>query len=107
MNRKNATNLLINAGFKMESAKWGSMAPEPYSAGKNHFKPYFRDVFIGECVDGFYVTSNIVGDYREYRCHKTYPNTNVANIHGHGKTETDAVENFLVNFNSKNYNVRA
>ena len=90
--REQSNNLLREVGFDIiestitGTSLWGNIKPEPYSVGKNHFKPYFRDVYVGECNGGYYVSSHIVGDYREYRCRRTYPNTNIANIYAWGTT---------------------
>ena len=95
---------LKNLGFKMRNKNFGTITPEPYDVGKNHFKPTFRSVFVGSAKDGWYVTSNISGEMRLYRHHYTYE-TEIANIFGLGKTRMEAIENFVSNFTNKTYNV--
>jgi hypothetical protein len=98
---------LTRLGFKMvrSPGTWGSKPPEPYSVGKNHFSPYFRDVFIGETRTGFYVSSNIVGKMRRYRCRR-WDGAKVGNIFGGGITLDAAIKEFIENFVSKTYNIR-
>lgn len=74
--------------------------------GKNHFIPNgYRGVFLGEAVDGFYVTSHIRGTYRGYRCRNETPDHDTANIFGHGKTQKEALENFIQNYNKNSFNI--
>lgn len=111
-----AIQLLEQAGFKMESFDgsrkilFGTIAPEPYDVGKNHFEPRIRTVFVSSQmkVQGrepfFYVTSNIVGRWRGYRCKTWNENAEVGNIFGSGPTREEAIRRFIVNFKAKTYN---
>jgi len=106
---KNAIALLTAAGFHFNpehGGAFGTIAPEPFNVGKDHFFPHFRGVYIGKSVGGFYVTSHIVGDFRRYRqrVYNTQHNASLANIFGGGKTALEAVKIFLANFKSKTYN---
>lgn len=101
-------DMLANAGFTMTQDNFGTIAPEPYNVGKDHFALKFRDVFIGETFNHeFYVTSHIHGTMRLYRCRNSYETT-IANIFGMGKTAKEAVKDFINHFTAtpKVYNIR-
>jgi hypothetical protein len=106
-----ARNLLVEAGFSDSMVQsdspsiWGTIAPEPHSVGKNHFKALLREVYVAEAVGGWYVTSNIIGWMRFYRCRTVDYHHRILNIFGHGKTPVEAVQMFLTNFKAKRYNV--
>ena len=109
-----ANKLLIEAGFDCNTQPdspsiWGTVRFESFNhekhIGKHHFTPDHRDVFVGEAVGGWYVTSNIIGKFRGYRCRTVDHHHKILNIFGHGKTPVEAVQMFLTNFKSKRYNV--
>jgi len=100
------TNELKKLGFNMTDKNFGTIKPEFYDVGKNHFKPTFRSVYVAICdwQGGFvYITSGIVGTYRGYRCRNSYE-TELGNIFASGKTLTEAVKKFKYNFINKIYN---
>jgi hypothetical protein len=106
MNIRQAKAALKKLGFKfLPKHKWGSMEAEPYDVGKDHFKPRYRDVYIGECVNGYYITSHIKGMMRRYRCRREF-DTDVGNIFGGGETLEVAITQFVHNFKNKIYNRR-
>ncbi len=88
---------------------FGTTAPEPYSTGKDEFKPSFRTIYVssevypGTSKSFFYITSHIHGRMRRYRTRRWY-DTNVANIFASGKTLKEAVRKFERNFKNKIYN---
>jgi len=88
---------------------YGTTSPEPYSTGKNSFKPSFRSIYVssemypGTSKSFFYVTSDIHGKMRLYR-HRDWNDANVANIFAHGKTLKAAIASFERKFKSKTYN---
>ena len=97
-------------GFKMlvvaNDRSFGTIKPETYNTGKNHFKPSFRSVYIADCdwQGGFvYITSNIYGIMKLYRC-KTEFETEIGNIFTSGKTRSEAIKKFVYNFTNKIYN---
>ena len=100
--------MLQKAGFEMTSNVYGTITPEPYNVGKDHFTPNQRNVFIGETFNHhFYVTSHIYGAMRGYRCRNTEHGVKIGNIFGMGKTAIEATKDFIKNFQAKNYNIRA
>jgi len=103
MTTKQAIARLTKLGFSMTRGKWGSQSPELYSVKPHHFKPMFRDVFIGTVGNGFYITSHIKGSMRRYRC-RTWFETTVGNIFGSGSTLELAMMEFESNFRNKVYN---
>jgi len=44
----------------------------------------------------WYITSNIVGDFRGYKCRTVYHNHQVGNVFGSGTTLEDAVKKFVI-----------
>lgn len=84
--------------------RWGYQSSEPYNTGKDEFRAKFRDVFIAKTKTGFYVTSHIKGTMRRYRS-RTWHETDIANIFGHGTTLQMAIDQFITNFVSLNYNI--
>jgi hypothetical protein len=104
MNIRQAKAVLKKLGFKfLPRTNWASMEAEPYDVGKDHFKPRYRDVYVGDCCNGFYVTSHIKGRMRGYRCRREY-DTDVGNIFAGGKTLEIAITQFIHNFQNKIYN---
>lgn len=85
--------------------RWGFQTPEPYGTGKNEFHPSIRDVFFAGAKGGFYVTSHIKGKMRRFRC-QTWNDVDIANIFGGGTTLQKAIDQFVSNFNTQNYNTR-
>lgn len=116
MTRKQAQKRLEKLGFvfpkdcdpKLNGSRclYGTKEAESYDTGRNHFKPYFRCVFVAirHSTPSVYVTSNIVGDYRGYRCRTWCGQHSLANIFGHGATLADAIGNFVKNYESNTYN---
>ena len=110
---RQVNNQLKQLGFKMSSWDFGTIKPEAYDVGKDHFKPRYRSVFIGK-IDwgkkknhGYYITSNIVGLFRHYRQHKINEHsTELGNIFAFGTTLTKALDKFTYNFKHKIYNRR-
>lgn len=103
--------LLKSLGFIFSATgdnNFATIAAEPVDLRPDHFKPRFRDVFLGNTQTGFYVTSHITGEFRKYRARKynTNPDYSTHNIFGHGKTEDEAVAMFVENFKNKKYNIR-
>jgi hypothetical protein len=110
MTEKQAIAKLTKLGFKFEQTdvpQFGTTAPEPYSVGKDHFKPRNRTVYFAKCKSGYYITSHLIGDFRYYRARTTYDNFSVANIFGGGKTLAAAIREFSANFTAKKYNIAA
>lgn len=93
-------------GDPLMTGIYGSIAPEPYDVGRDHFTPSRRTVFVGKAKGGYYVTSHIHGMMRPYRCRRVGEAT-VGNVFGKGKTKREAVMDFLRNFTAtpKVYNV--
>ena len=91
---------------------YGTTRPEPYSTGKDHFKPAFRSIYVsseanpGTSKSFFYITSHIHGKMRLYR-HRDWFSTDIANIFAGGKTLKSAVAKFERAFRSKTYNRRS
>ena len=111
MTLKNARKQIEQLGFTFPKEnkcmdgtyRWGQKPPERHSTGKNHFRPWFRDVFIAKAKGGWYVTSHIKGQMRQYRC-RYWNDASILNIFGHGSTLQIAVDSFVTNFNSGTYN---
>ncbi len=88
---------------------YGTTSPEPYSTGKDEFKPSFRSIFVsreaypGTSKSFFYITSHIHGRMRRYRTRNWY-STEVANIFASGKTLKEAARKFAHNLKNKIYN---
>ncbi len=101
--------ILQNLGLNINNNHFGNIKPDFYNVSKNHFKPYFRHVFIADCDwnGGFvYITSNINninGLYRGYRCRNSY-DIEIGNIFALGKTLDEAKMKFEYNFKNKIYN---
>ena len=87
-----------------ELSVFGTQPAEEYNTGKDHFVPKYRSVFFGTAKDGYYITSNIHGKMRNYRCRTEY-DTEIGNIFGHGKTIDEALRSFSHNFINKIYNI--
>jgi hypothetical protein len=91
--------------------KWGKKEAEPYSNDlikNNHWQPRYRDVFIAfdYPIGGPYITSSIWGKFRRKRA-RLYNahDCEIANIFASGKDLPEAVKNFVIAFNNKDYNV--
>lgn len=90
--------------FEQNGTRWGEMSAEEFGAGEVYIASEpFRDVFIGECKDGWYITSHINFRAQRYHCHETHQAT-ILNIFGSGETLEDAMAEFEYNFANKNYN---
>ena len=97
--------LLIQAGFIVDTENFGTIAPEKFDIGKDHFKPTFRDVFIGKTIDGHtYVTSHLYGRFRKYRSRYEH-DSNILNIFASHVLEVEAVREFIRKFKKLEYNV--
>ena len=109
MNMEQASQTLASLGFNMgvnnTPSNFGTKTAEPFwPVDAASFKPIFRHVFIGTCVNGFYVTSHIKGYVRrKYERCQPYEAT-YKNIFGGGSTLQIAIDNFVKNFKSKTYN---
>jgi hypothetical protein len=120
MTLRQARAALGKLGFKFDSSlkfmdgslRFGMIAPEPVTFWPDTFTPNSRHLVIssknknvdpatGNC---FSVSSSISGNYRKFR-HKYAYRTDVKNIFGMGKTLREAVEDFRIKFNTKEYNV--
>ena len=90
--------------FEQGGIRWGAMAAEDFDPGRCHvLSEPFRDVFIGECKGGWYITSHI--NFSAQRCHSQDKHTaTILNIFGSGKTLEHALEEFEHNFENKTYN---
>ena len=72
----------------------GTLAPEPFSARPHHYNPKFRMVSVmpysphGGYV---YVTSDLIGTFRGYRCRRTEKDMHMANVSAYAKTVDEAV----------------
>lgn len=108
-------DLLQQVGFKMTHDKefgssFGTIKPETYNVGKNHFKPDYRFVYVSSAMypntskNFYYVTSNIVGQYREYR-HQEWFENELGNIFASGKTRNQAILEFVNKFKTLSYNL--
>ena len=106
MNIPQAIARLKKLGFDMSHETWGTIEAEPYDVGKNHFTPRWRDVFLGKCLNGYYVTSHIKGMMRHYRCRQAYE-VDIGNIFGGGATLKEAFDKWEANFRNKVYNTQA
>jgi hypothetical protein len=100
-----AKNKLQSLGFEFpfDDCNFGTTKAENYDFGRDHFEPRNRQVFIGKCRGGWYVTSHIKGMMCRYRCRTIYE-TNIANIFGGGQTLAIAVKDFSRCFTAKLYN---
>lgn len=111
MDMDQASNKLASIGFKMgiddTPINFGTQPSEVFfPVGAKDFIPKFRDVFIGTCVNGFYVTSHIKG-YVRMKWERCQPyEANYKNIFGGGSTLKQAIETFVRNFQTKTYNER-
>lgn len=110
MNMKQASRELANLGFKMDvdntPINFGTMPAEPFfPIGAATFKPTFRDVFIGKCHKGYYVTSDIKGIVRMKWQRGFAGNASYMNIFGGGSTLKEAIDTFVNNFKTKTYNI--
>jgi hypothetical protein len=105
---KYAMNQPINAGVYI--GIFATRAAEPVNLRPHHFTPAFRDVYVGECVGGYYATSHITGELRLFRQHRknTDKAAKVYSVFGYGKTELEAVRAFVDNLTASpiRYNVR-
>lgn len=109
MNMKQASQELAKLGFNMgvnnTSINYGVIASEPFfPVGAKEFTPINRHVFIGSCVNGFYVTSHIKG-YVRMKYHRHTDEATYKNIFGGGSTLQEAIATFVSNFKSKTYNI--
>jgi len=111
MNMRIASARLAKLGFNMgcdnTPINFGTMTAEPFTPARAaQWKPIFRHVFIGSCVNGFYVTSHIKGYLRcKYERRQPYE-AEFKNIFGGGNTLQEAIDTFVTNFKSKAYNER-
>lgn len=105
MNIKQAANRLSSKlGFTMID-KWGKKTPEVFVTPYHILSTPFRDVFIGKCKGGWYITSHIIFTARRKysRSHNTFQHcTN--NIFGSSRTLKEAIESFEQNFKTLTYN---
>lgn len=82
---------------------------EYYDVGKNHFTPIYRSIFVSsEMYKGtnnsfFYITSDIIGIYRGYKCRNSYEMA-IGNIFSSDKTLQGAISKFEYNLKNKIYN---
>ena len=78
----------------------------------HHFTPafgYYRGVFIAAPLEGsenqfWYVTSNIRGNFRGYRCRTITHDYDTSNIFASGKTCLEAVTKWVHNYTNRIYN---
>ncbi len=91
--------------FERSGTCWGEMTAEEFDPGKCYvLSEPFRDVFIGECKDGWYVTSHIHFTAQRYHYNVVTHRATILNIFGGGKTLEHALEEFEHNFVNKTYN---
>ena len=72
-----------------------------------HFTPSYgyRSCFIGEVHNGhYYVTSNIRGKYRGYRCRRVQDYFDAGNMFASSDTLIEAVQNFVRVYLAREYN---
>ena len=93
----------------------GMLPAEPYDTGRDHFVPKFRQVHVsgamrhGRNADGsrhpvfWYVTSDIYGTMRSYRCRHTYE-AKVGNIFASASTKREAVLKWIERYRRLEYN---
>jgi hypothetical protein len=100
----------VNLKYDKEFGSYfGTTIAEPYDVGKNHFKPLYRFIFVSSNMypdtnkDFIYITSNITGQMRLYRCRNWFE-TEIGNIFASGKTLKEAVDKFEYKFKNKIYN---
>ena len=85
---------------------WGHQLPEAFTFSPNHILGTpTRDVYFGKAVGGYYITSHIYFQARNYRCRYRY-RAEILNIFGMGNTLKLAIENFEKNFTGKVYNIQ-
>lgn len=111
MNIKQASKILASLGFNMgvdnTPIHYGTQPAEPFfPIGAATFKPISRDVFIGKCHNGWYVTSHLNGIVRMKWQRSFAGNASYLNIFGGGSTLQDAIEIFVMHFKSKTYNIQ-
>jgi hypothetical protein len=108
---KQAILKLASLGFHMgvdnTPNNFGTQPAEPfYPVDAKEWKPIFRHVFIGKCVNGFYVTSHIKS-YIRRKYERCQPHeAEFKNIFGGGSTLQEAIDTFVTNFKAKTYNER-
>ncbi len=109
MTIKQAVKRLEALGFDMSkprhnfvgTSRYGAQSAEPFDFGKNHvLTTPFRDVFFAECIGGWYVTSHIKFQARDYRRRHIYQ-ADIRNIFGGGSTLQEAIEQFETDFKAK------
>jgi hypothetical protein len=113
-----AIRLLESVGFRIDEDALndpdfpgihGNKSAEPVNMLPHHFAPHGRDVYVGQCVGGYYATSHICGELRMFRQHKrnTDKAAKVRNVFGSGKTELEAVRALVDNLTARpiRYNV--
>lgn len=95
-------NLKYNRDF---GNYFGTVTPEPYDTGKDHFKPSFRSIYVSSRMKdgGYYVTSSICGQMRLYR-HHYWNEAEIGNIFAHGETLKEAITKFRHNLDNLIYN---
>lgn len=106
MTLKQATARLSALGFKMgtDSPPHGTIGAEAFNyAPHKILSTPFRDVFVGQSSDGFYITSHINFTGKRFRSNQTHQAT-ILNIFGGGATLKEAVAEFEINFKNKTYN---
>ena len=73
----------------------------------NHFSPTFnRGAFVAHMYEGtdkdfWYITSNLRGNYRGYRCRTTISDFDTCNVLGSGKSLEQAVDKFVEEYKNQ------
>lgn len=107
MTLKQVVKRLAALGFKMN----GSCGCVHGTIGAEAFNYYphsilsepMRDVFLGECKGGWYVTSHINFKAKRFRAREVHT-ASILNIFGSGQTIEAAIEEFERHFKHKVYN---
>ncbi len=88
----------------------GTLAPEPFDASPHHYNPKFRMVSVmpySQHGGSVYVTSDLIGTFRGYRCRRVEEGAHRANVSAHAKTAEEAVHKWVQAFRAHMKGVRA
>lgn len=79
----------------------GTLAPEPFSAHPHHYNPKFRMVSVmpySPHGGSVYVTSDLTGIFRGYRCRRVEEGVRMANVSAYAETADEAVRKWVQAF---------
>lgn len=108
------TKLGFTVGHVPHASHWGKKDVEPeffqrkgieqFHVIKGKHEPELhRDVYIGKCKNGWYVTSSIVFTRKNFACRNSFL-CKMMNVYGGGKTLQSAMDIFEDNLLHRNYN---